>query len=70
MTPAELNRIYATLRLVIKKASSIQADSLDKHMYHTDFKKRCSKNARDILIMAEPALTLIEEQRKAFRSEI
>ena len=79
MTPAERNQFYevfmminSSLELIINRAESIQADCIDKHMYHTEFKKKCSKNSKDILDMAEsiekrkkPALVVIEEQRKA-----
>lgn len=81
MTPQERERnnqfyeifmmINSSLELIINRAESIQADCLDKYMYHTDLTKRCAKNAKDILDMAKsiehrkkPALILIDEQRK------
>ena len=84
MTPDERNQFYevfmminASLELIIKRAKQIRKDSLDQHIYITEFKSNCHNNANDILDMAEsiekrkkPALTVIEEQRKAFRSEI
>ena len=69
--------INASLELIIKRAKQIRKDSLDQHIYITEFKSNCHNNANDILDMAEsiekrkkPALTVIEEQRKAFRSEL
>ena len=84
MIPAEFNQIYevfmminSSLEVIIKRAKSIRADCSDKHMYHAQLKLNCRGNVKDILDIAEsiekrkgPALTLIEEQRKAFRSEI
>lgn len=84
MTPAELNHFYeifmminSSLELIINRAESTQTDCLDKYIYPGQLKSNCANNAKDILDMAEsienrkkPALTLIEEQRKAFRSEI
>ena len=84
MTPEERNQFYevfmminTSLELIIKRAESILGDCLDKHIYHTELKSNCANNAKNILDMAEsiekrkkPALTLIEEQRKAFRSEL
>ena len=84
MTPAERNQFYevfmmidTSLELIIKRAKKIKADCRDKHIYHTQLNSNCYNNANQILDMAEsiekrkkPALTLIEEQRKAFRSEL
>lgn len=84
MTPTERNQFYKTfmmintsLELIIKRAKEIREDSLDQHIYTTEFKSNCHNNANDIINMAEsierrkkPALTMIEEQRKAFRSEL
>jgi len=78
MTPDEGNQIYETLmmidtslELIVKRANLILADCLDKHIYHTQLKSNCFNNAKDIIAMAEsiekrkePALKLIEEQRK------
>ena len=84
MTPDERNQFYevfmminTSLELIIKRAKQIRKDSLDQHIYITEFKSNCHNNANDILDMAEsiekrkkPALVVIEEQRKAFRSEL
>lgn len=78
MTPDERNQIYevlmminTSLELIINRAQSIQRDCLDKYIYPTKLKKDCSKNAKDILDMAQsiekrkgPAFKMIEEQRK------
>ena len=84
MTPAELNAfdellmmIDESLDLIVIRAKQIRKDSLDQHIYITEFKSNCHNNANDIINMAEsiekrkkPFLFLIEEQRKAFRSEL
>lgn len=84
MTPDERNQFYevfmminTSLELIIKRAKQIRKDSLDQHIYITEFKSNCHNNANDIIEMGEsiekrkkPFLFLIEEQRKAFRSEL
>jgi len=78
MTPDERNQFYevlmmidTSLELIVKRANSILADCLDKHIYHTQLKSNCFNNAKDIIAMAEsiekrkgPAFKMIEEQRK------
>ena len=84
MTPAELNALDELLMLIDEsidliriRAKQIRQDALDLHICVTELKSNCANNANDILEMGEsienkkkPFLFLIEEQRKAFRSEL
>ena len=81
MTPAELNAfeelltiVDESIDLIVIRAKQIRGDSLDQHIYITEFKSNCHTNANDIINMGEsiekkkkPFLFLIEQQRKALK---